>query len=288
MKAAITKENISIKDERLDIDHIDQYLLSFFIAPHQCELAIFDERKKRLMMLESISMDPDRPLLENLKEIHYEHILISAGFWKRVEVTLRNQLFCQVPNSLYSGEQAYDYLKLNAPTQPLEEKYLSTLDEAQECTTVFSVPHELIRWFDGKYPKPMINFRHESAHFLKATFEQLDSKLKHQLFINLTGAGMQLAGYAKGKLSIYNQFKVQSAGQVAKMILLSIQQFSNEGQATPITLWGLDHEVRQSLPTLKKYYKGLKTGERPRGVKIAHTFDVFKEYEYFDVLSSFA
>ena len=287
MKAALTKENISIKDERLDIDHIDQYRLSFFIAPDQCELAVFDERRKRLIMLESIDMDPSQSLLTNLKEIHYEHVLISAGFWKRVEVTLRNQAFCQVPNALYSGELAYDYLKLNAPTAPLDEKYLSLMDDELDCTTVFSVPHELIRWFDGKYPKPVISYRHESAHFLKASHHQLDPRLKHQLFINLTGSSMQLAGYADGKLGIYNQFKIKSPGQAAKMILLSIQQFSDEGQATPVTLWGIGSQVKEHLPTLQKYYKQLTTGERPKGIKIAHTFDVLKEYEYFDVLSSF-
>lgn len=286
MKTEARQKAISIKDERLDVDHIDHYLLSFFIGTSSCEICIYDDRKKRVVLFESIPIDQDKTLLENLKEIHHEHILISAGFWKSVIITLRNHSFAQVPNDLYSGDYAYDYIKLNAHTDPLKEKYVSTLDETQGCTTVFSVPQELIRWIDGKYPKPSIVFRHESANFLKTLTSQV-KKDKEELFVNLTGDDMLLAGFKNGQLSIYNQFKLQTAQQLAKMILLAIKQFSENGQSTPITLWGTQEAVKLYEPTLRKFFKHLKYGERPKGIRMSHDFDALREYEYFDVFASY-
>lgn len=286
MKTEALKQNIILKDERLDIDQLDHYLLSFFIGSQSCELAVFDERKKRLLMLESYSFDPSISLLDNLKALHYDHVLISAGFWKRVEVILRNKCFSQVPNALYSGEHSYDYLKLNAPVDPLNEKYLSILDEKQEVTTVFSVQHELMRWFDGKYPKPTIGYKHESNLCIEAMGRLADSKQEAQLFINFTATHMQLTGFAKGKLRYYNQFEVKTAERAAKLILMCLQNFSEQGQASPITLWGNHKHVQSHLPLLKKYYKNLQTGEKPKGVRMSHIFDRMQAYEYFDVIGS--
>ncbi len=286
MKTEALKQNIIIKDERLDIDQLDHYLLSFFIGSQSCELAVFDERKKRLLMLESYSFDPAIDLLENLKALHYDHVLISAGFWKRIEVVLRNKHFCQVPNELYSGEHSYDYLKLNSEVDPLNEEILSVLDEKQGVTTVFSVPHELRRWFDGKYPKPDIGYMHESTLTISCMGMQANHKTEAELFINLTATSLQMAGFAHGELKYFNQFGISKPERAAKLILMALQQFSEQGQSTPITLWGQEQHVKGHLPFLKKYYKKLSTGEKPKGIKMSHIFDGLKPYEYFDVMSS--
>lgn len=286
MKTEEKQKGISIKDERLDVDHIDHYHLSFFIGTSSCEISIYDDRKKRIVLFESIATDENKSLLENLKVIHHDHVLIAAGFWKTVIITLRNHSFAQVPNALYSGDYAYDYIKLNTHTDPLKEKYVSTLDKTQGCTTVFAVPHELIRWVDGKYPKPNIVFRHESANFLKALTD-LVKKDEDHLFLNLTGSDMLLAGFAGGKLAIYNQFKLQTPQQVAKVVLLSINQFTDQGQSTPITIWGVSKEVKVYESAFKKFFKHLKKGDRPKGLRMSHDFDQLKDYEYFDVFASY-
>lgn len=286
MKTEEKQKRISIKDERLDVDHIDHYHLSFFIGSSSCEISIYDDRKKRVLLLESIVLDKDKSLLENLKVIHHDHVLIAAGFWKTVIITLRNHSFTQVPSALYSGDYAYDYLKLNTHTDPLKEKYASTLDKTLGCATVFAVPHELIRWIDGKYPKPNIVFRHESANFLKVLTGLVKEDEDH-LFLNLTGSDMLLAGFTEGKLAIYNQFKLQNPQQAAKMILLSIKQFSDQGQSTSITLWGVNEAVKLYEPAFKKFFKHLKKGDRPKGIRMSHDFDELKDYEYFDVFASY-
>ena len=57
MAKANTLQIVSLKDERLDIDQIDHYRLSFFISDDSCQIAIKDVRKKRLLLLEDIEFD---------------------------------------------------------------------------------------------------------------------------------------------------------------------------------------------------------------------------------------
>lgn len=285
MKTEALTQKVIIKDERLDIGQLHHYLLSFFIGSQSCDIAVYDECEKRLLMLESYSYDPGLPLLENLKAIHYDHVLISAGFWKRVEVVLRNNRFCQVPNEFYSGEHIYDYLKLNSPVDPLNEKYLSLPDEDLGMTTVFSVPNELTPWFEDKYAQPPISYKHESAVSIQAMAGRAKSIEGARLMINLTETDMQLAGFFEGKLQIYNQFALKSPEREAKLILMGLQ-FSKQRQNTAITLWGVRNQVKKYAPLLRKYYKNLKAGDQPKGIIMSHVFDQLAPYEYFDVLST--
>ena len=283
MKTVKVKQYIAVKDERLDIDQIDHYRLSFFIGARSCELAIYDERKKRLLQLETFAFDSKKSLVDNLEDLHHEHILISAGFWKRIQVVLRSKQFCQVPNALYSAEHAYDYLKLNGKTDPLTDEYLSTLDESHPYTTVFAMDKALRVWFSAKYPKPEVSLNHQSSVFLSGTLAADDPQLPFQLLVNFTQKEMLLAGLEKGKLVYYNQFALKGAETEAKMIFHGLKQFSKEGQATPILLWGPVDTVKSHQPALTKFFKNLSLGQRPKGLKLHNNFNALEAYEFGDI-----
>ena len=80
MAIAERQHLIAIKDERLDIDRIDHYRLSFFISTQECQITVFDIRKKQLLLFENIELDHSKSILENLDVIYDDHILIAAGF----------------------------------------------------------------------------------------------------------------------------------------------------------------------------------------------------------------
>ena len=78
MRAAETSQIISIKDERLDIDKISQYRLSFFVSDIDCQITVFDVKKKQLLLFENRELNPAKSLIENLNTIYDDHILNAA------------------------------------------------------------------------------------------------------------------------------------------------------------------------------------------------------------------
>ena len=162
MAKANTQQIVSIKDERLDIDQIDHYRLSFFISDYACQLAVKDVRKKRLLLLEDRSFDPKKSLTDNLEELHKDHILIAAGFWKEIQVFIRNNKFSLVPEPVFDKSMLYEYVRLNEVTDPQKDFYHFKQINELGLNIAFGYSEEVKNWFQAKYPQVGVRFFHQS------------------------------------------------------------------------------------------------------------------------------
>lgn len=286
MRLTNTQETISIKDERLDIDRIDHYRLSFFISPEGCELTIYDIQKKRLLLLEYKRFNTELNTLENLQTIYDDHMLIAAGFWKEIHVFFRNKQFSLVPFPVFDKKLLTEYIRLNEPTDPNTDAYHFKILDDLGLTIAFAYPEEIKGWFKSCYPKTSLHFNHQSVAYLNGVQGQLKNKANNSLYVCLNRHEVLIAGFNMRRLAIYNQFKFNDVLQLVKLILLTARQFSDEGQAIPILLHGTKHQVELHMPTLQQYFKNVELGQRPSDVMIHPIFNELEVYEYFDLLSN--
>lgn len=286
MRSSDTQERISIKDERLDIDRIDQYRLSFFISSESCQLSIYDIQKKRLLLLEDIALKPELTIIENLEAIYDDHILISAGFWKEIQVFVRNKKFSLVPYPVFDRGLLKEYIRLNQPTDPNEDEYHFKILDDLGLAIAFGYQATLKKWFKEKYPKISLYFKHQGTGFLNALKPQLKEKAQSSLYLLLNNTEALIAGFNLSRTAIYNQFGYSDANQLIKLTMLTARQFSETPQDMPILLFGNKQQVETYLPTLKKYFKQLELGQRPSSVLLHPVFNELDEYEYFDILSN--
>lgn len=286
MRSTNTQSRISIKDERLDIDHIDHYRLSFFVSSGSCQISIFDIQKKRLLLLEEVKFNSEISLVENLQAIYDEHVLIAAGFWKEIQVYMRNRQFSLVPYPVFDKSLIQQYIQLNEPTNPnLDEYRFKILDELG-LAIAFAYPMALREWFKEKYPKTPLHFNHQSIAYFKGLKEQLRDKAQSSIYVLLNEQEVLIAGFNLSRVAIYNQFQFSESLDLVKHILSTAKQFSEEGQAIPILLHGTKNQVDSQLPTLKKYFKNIELGQRPSDIMIHPIFKELERMEYFDVLSN--
>ena len=275
-----------IKDDRLDIDQIDHYSLSFFIHTRTIQLTVFDERKKRLLLLEEYHLQ-GQSAVDALEEIHRDHVLISAGFWQSVRVNVHSNQFCIVPSELFSFEHQFDYIKLNSDTDPLVDTYRSVTYDPLDVAYVFAIQKSVVKWFSDKYFNLEVRHSHAGLNFLKFVDKTAGKKEGQRLFIHIGNDEMMLAGLDNDKLAIYNQFPVNEADQLIKYVLLSIKQFGTEGQGTSITLWGAKESIASFKPFLTRYFSNLSIGERPK-MKMGPQFGELEPFELVDLLSIYA
>lgn len=286
MRLAETTQIISIKDERLDIDKISQYRLSFFLSDQECEVTVFDVKKKQLLLFESLEFNPEKSIAENLETLYNEHILIAAGFWKEIQVFMRNKQFALVPIPVFDRTLASQYVRLNELVDSENDEFHYKLMDETGAAVAFGYPKEVKEWFREKYPKLSLYFNHQSVAYLKGIQEQIKTKAPASLYMSLNNNEVQIAGYNIQRLAIYNQFKFTDANQLIKLVLLTLQQFSAEGQSTPIVLHGVKEKVDLNLPLLKKYFKHIELGRRPSGILIHPVFNELEDQEYVEVLAN--
>ena len=286
MAKAKTQEIVSIKDERLNIDQIDHYRLSFFIGEGSLEFAVKDLKTKRLLLFERQVCDPSQNILEQLEYIYNDHILIAAGFWNEIQVFKRNPKFALIPNPLFDKTKLYEYVRLNDATDPEEDGYhFKQLDDFG-LSYAFGYQEKIKDWFKSHYPKVRLRFSHQGVAYLKYIQQEIKQNAHAALYLNIGSEHAMVCGLNFEKLALYNQFKFKNAEHLVKLTALSCQQFSTDRSKTPLVLTGHKESIEKLKPTLKKYFNMLELGKRPVDLQIHPIFNELESYEYTEILAN--
>lgn len=281
-----TLQKITIKDERLNIDRISQYRLSFFISESDCQITVFDVQKRQILLFEQRELVSKFTVEENLDRIYHDHILIAAGYWKEIQVFIRNRKFALVPSPIFDRSLAPHYVMLNESTNPEEDLYHFKHIDTLGTTVAFGYAKNIRNWFEEKYTNVPLFFNHQSIGFMKAVQQTLLSKLAQSFYISLNADSVLIAGFNYQRLAIYNQVRFTKIDQLIKILFLSIKQFSEEGQKTPIVVYGIKEKVDLNMPVLKKYFPNIQLGERPKGILVHPVFNELEDHEYVDVFAN--
>lgn len=286
MAKANTQQIVSIKDERLNIDHIDHYRLSFFIGHDVVQLAIKDIQTNRLLLFEQYQCDPKKGSLSTLEALHKEHVLIAAGFWKEIQVFIRNNKFALVPNPLFDKSKLHEYIRLNGATDLSEDTYhFKQLDDFG-LSFAFGYKETVKHWFKAKYPKVNLRFSHQGVAFLNYMQKEIKQNAQASMYLDIKGHEVMVAGLNFEKLALYNQFSYKNPDHLVKLAALSCQQFSSDRAKTPLIVTGQKAQLDLILPSLKKYFQLTEMGKRPIELKIHPVFNELETFEYTEILAN--
>lgn len=286
MAKAIYKQSVSIKDERLNIDHIDHYRLSFFIGNDSIEVGVKDIQTNRLLLFEKQDQSSSEDILSSLDHLHKEHILIAAGFWHEIQVFFRNNKFALIPGPLFDKTKLFEYVRLNDLTSPEEDNYHFKQLDAFGLSFAFAYQEKIKGWFKQKYPKVNLRFSHQGVAFLHQLKEQQKPNAPASVHLDLKGQHALIAGLNFEKLAIYNQFVFKNADHLAKIAALSCQQFSTDRVKTPLILTGERATIDAFVPVLKKYFNTIEMGKRPIDLKVHPVFNELEPFEYTEILAN--
>ena len=200
-------------------------------------------------------------------------MLIAAGFWKEIQVFVRNNKFSLVPNAVFDKSMLYEYVRLNDEVNMERDFFHFKQIEELNLNIAFGYEKRLKDWFQKKYPKVAIRYYHQSYAFLKACLNNLKSNAPGSLYLCLFGNNALIAGFNFQKLSLYNQFKFKSKDHLIKLTALSCQQFSADRTKTLLIVTGTKKQTELYKPVLIKYFKQLETGTRPDDIQIHPVFN---------------
>ena len=281
-----TIQKIKIKDERLDIDHIDHYSLSFFVGDQDLQISVHHKEEGRLLLFENYQAPTDaRGLTDFVESVYHDHVLIAARFWGRINLTVKNDLFCLIPDVFFDDEHRHDYLQLNGRTDAAQDYYKDIHLKELSANFVFGIPQELLDWFEHTYEQKKINCYHQGVHFITGVYKQFNGR-PEGLYVLFHADQMLVLGIHDYKVILYNQFPIREPEQLVKYAILAIRQFSFEEQNAPVHLWGIKDQVKTCEPVFRKYFRNITIGKKPAWLKMNHLFDDLEPYEYFDVLSA--
>ena len=278
-----------IKDERLDVDLINQYDLLIHVGARDMQIGVVDSVESKMLLLEDFvfpSLSSQEELLETLKELFDDHALLTAAFWKTVRISIKNNKFVQVPEVLFVKESQAEYLRFNAQVNNGKESVQSVLNKQSSAATVFTFPVDLKEFFTSLYPGA-VTFLHQSAVLIEGVTHVSEKRKDNPLYIFVDRFKLHIIYAKQGKLIYYNQFVIKQFAEYVKYIMLVMKTLNLSQESSQVVLWGY---IGKNSPHYNEFYKYIHNvvfGFRPKYLKFGYMFDEVQDHHFFDLYSMY-
>ena len=276
-----------IKDDKFDEENLHHYSLLVQLGTRDFQTAIVDTTKNRIVFFEDYVLSDLRSadeVFDLLKELFESHELLSAGFWKEVRFSIKNNKFVQVPDLLFKDGEEEEYLRFNARINPDKEEFLSCKSVKSDAVTVFAIHKELYHWLKKLYANTTLYFLHQSAALIEGVL-QTESYAGSPLYIYVDRFKLHIISIKGDKLVYYNQFAIQQFSDYVKYIMLVLKTLHMDQETSQIVLWGYIGKNSPHYVEFSKYIRNVTFGQRPKHLTFGYMFDEIQDHHFFDLYS---
>ncbi len=277
-----------IKDDRFDEENIHQHDLLIQLSVRDLQIAIVDCSDGKVLLFEDYvlgDLNSHQELQSLFQTLFESHPVLQAGFWNSVKVSIKNNKFVQVPNSLFVEEAAAEYLKFNAQVDQEKEVVIFCHNSAIDAITIFAVQKDLVNWLKGIYTNTKIQLVHQSSSLIAGTLQYAGETQKSRLYIYVDRFKLHIINIANGKLIYYNQFAIKQFSDYVKYIMLVMKGLGMDQQTGEIVLWGYIGKSSPHYQEFAKYIRNITFGARPTSLKFGYIFDEVEPHHFFDLFS---
>lgn len=277
-----------VKDNQFDEELIDQYHLLMNIGTKDFQLLVIEPGENKVLLLEDFvlpGLTSNDELLQILDQLFDSHAFLKAGFWRRIKISIKNQKFVQVPDTLFVPESAGDYLKFNSSIDLVREQCVATYNERARAVTVFAINNDLKNWLTGLYPNNPPVITHQSASLIEGTLHFARDRYDKPLYIYVDRFKLHIIVCDRGRLLYYNQFAIKQFSEYIKYIMLVMNSLHMDQQSSQVVLWGYIGKNSPHYHEFYKYISNVTFGSEPTGLTFGYVFDELPQHHYFDLYS---
>lgn len=277
-----------IKDEKFDEEKLQHYVLLIQLGIRDFQVAVVDGNDSRLIFFEDYvlsEINSYTELLGLLKNLFESHELLTAGFWKKVKVSIKNNKVIQVPASLFIEAAAEEYLRFNAHFSPESELALHCSNTRSDAVSIFAVQKDLHQWLAGIYSNSSLSFVHQSASLIEGVLSFAKTQKAQPLYIYVDRFKLHILSVKNQKLIYYNQFTIKQFADYVKYIMLVMKALGMDQNKSLVVSWGYIGKNSPHYQEFYKYIRNVTFGGRPDHLKFGYMFDEIQDHHFFDLFS---
>ena len=275
-----------IKDEKFDEEKLQRYTLLTQIGAKDFQAAVIDNDDNRLIFFEDYvfsEVNSQAELQEALQSLFDSHEYLSAGFWKEVRISIKNNKFIQVPSSLFIESAADEYLRFNAIVDPEKESVHTCRNAKTDAVTVFAVQNDPLQWLRKVYVNTTFKLFHQSAALIEGVLTYPRPGSSEPLYVYVDRFKLHVLFVQGGKLIYYNQFLIKQFSDYVKYIMLVMKAMGMDQDTSRVVLWGYIGKNSPHYQEFVKYIRNVSFGARPTHLKFGYLFDELQDHHYFDL-----
>ncbi|QHT69197.1 DUF3822 family protein [Rhodocytophaga rosea] len=282
------KLNQKVKDDAFSVDSIPDYTLNLQIGSNSFRFCVIDDAQRKCLWLEDFSFTSlffSEQLLDQLNLIYDDHQVLQAGFWKKINLSFKNQHFTLIPETLFKMQSAAQYLKysIEPPSEP--EQNLFYIHKNYGIANVFSADKQTLEWFRAIYLNKQIQLLHYSSALIEGTLSQNKEVAAKQVIISVEQSYLTIIVSQQQQLLFCNTFYYMSVQDFSYYVMLVIGELNLDPETCKVILYGeLSHDSA-IFSHLYRYIRNITFGTKPSSINFNYKFDEVLDHRYFDVYS---
>lgn len=274
-----------IQDDTFEIDHLHEYILSVQVGSSQFRFCVTDSQRNRCMLIEdykcAYSLEADE-IVEQLDLLFDDHVLLQAGFWKSVKLSIKNLKFSLVPNSLFSDKHTSDFLNLsNNCTEEEEIHYFK--HGKNDSVNIFAAEKKLVNWFKNRYSSRPVDVIHHTSTLIEGVLQQYSKADKQRIYVSVSDDILTVVVKKGSELLFCNNFKFKTPNDFIYFVLFVYDGLELNVESIPVVLMGDISRNSEIFNKLYKYIRHIHFGEKPGSLKFSYKFDEIHDHLYFDL-----
>ena len=258
------------------------------LGARDLQLGVVDSSNRMLLFEDFVFSDSNSPEQQQqiVRDLYDNHPILTAGFWKSVVFSLKNNKFVQVPAQLFVENSAEEYLKFNAHIDPEHDLVRWCSNSRLDSVTVYLVPKALHDWLTVLYKNTTLKFVHQSSALIEGVIQATEQEGGSPLYLYVDRFKLHIMAAKDGSLTYYNQFAIKHFADYVKYIMLVLSALGMNQETSRVVMWGYIGKNSPHFHEFAKYIRNVSFGKRPAHLRFGYMFDEVQDHHFFDLYAT--
>lgn len=277
-----------IKDEAFSLAQAINCHLYLAISSKAIRFAVADTARNKFVVLEDyelISVFTPLQIAEQIQLIAEQSPILLEKRWLDIRISVSNQFFTLVPETLFDPAHQEDYLRLHSDLDPQHQVVLNNRTCGLDAVNIFAIDAVIYRMAQSLFPERSVKFTHQTSALIRSVLLQADRKEGRRMHLFVERNYLSILVVDENGLQFCNVFHYLSPEDFIYFVIFVMQEQKMNPEQEHIRVWGDITHDSGLFNILKKYIRQVSFGKRPADVGYSYKFDDLFEHRYFELYS---
>lgn len=277
-----------LHDEAFQLSQAGNCNLYMALNSKAMRLAVVDVERNKFVALEDyelITVFTPLQIAEQLRLIADQSPILQEQRWLDIRISISNQFFTLVPETLFDPAHQEDYLRLHSSLDPQQHVILHNRTFGLDAVNIFAIDGVLYRMAQSLFPERNVRFMHQTSALIRSLLLQSDRKAGRTMHVYVERNYVTVLVVDENGLQFCNVFHYLSPEDFIYFVIFVMQEQKMNPEQETITAWGDITPDSGLFNMLKKYIRQVKFGKRPADVGYSYKYDDLFEHRYFELFS---
>jgi hypothetical protein len=282
------RQSQKIVDEALQTGATGPLNLYISLSLKHIRFVVADTQRNKVIALEDYELTnvfSPLQLTEQLNLLAEENELLSKNNWNEIRVTIKNQNFTFIPETLFDPSAAQHYLNLHSDTDEYHDEIQTYRHPKIEAVSIFTIDSYLVKWFEETFDRKKLRFLHQTSALIEGVLNQHERSLQKKTYLYVEQNFISILLLQEGRLEFCNQFYYAAPEDFMYYTLLVMQEQKLNADQDPVIVWGDITHDSALFTMLRKYVRNVSLGPKPQNISFSYKFDDVFSHRYFDLYS---